>query len=138
VQLQTYINIRRGIGVLSACGLLASVLFGWCELGVGFNRNDCVKVWQAIILCGWILAPPIWFWFEYFFLYDRLGTAKPDAEEFRHGQEQSAKIWLALVTVLLGLYFGKDFSHESSTPPDVKQQSAPAQPVSCWCSWVFK
>jgi hypothetical protein len=59
----------------------------------------------------------IWSWIEYFVLYDsEKPQLKPDSEKFNYGQDRTAKIWLALVTVLLGLYFGKDFARESATP----------------------
>jgi len=70
------------------------------------------KIRQACILCFWIIAPPLWFWFEYFFLYRPIAVAaRPPIEEYKHGVDVSSKIWLALVTALLGLYFGKDFAH---------------------------
>lgn len=31
-------------------------------------------------------------------------------DRFKYGQEVASKTWLALVTLLTGLYFGKDFS----------------------------
>src|SRR5262249_6686731 len=48
-------------------------------------------------------------------------------EEFKHGQDQSAKIWLALVSVLAGLYFGKDLVRDEPTPPPTPV-STPAPP----------
>ena len=33
----------------------------------------------------------------------------PDIDLFKYGQDVSSKIWLAVSTVLLALYFGKDF-----------------------------
>jgi hypothetical protein len=32
----------------------------------------------------------------------------PDFDVFKHGQDVSAKIWIAVSSVLLVLYFGKD------------------------------
>jgi hypothetical protein len=85
----------------------------------------------------WILLAPMWFWFEYFFLFQDETKSGVKLEEFKHGQDQSAKIWLALVTVLAGLYFGKDLVREEQTPPctpgssgapasQLKPQSRPA------------
>jgi hypothetical protein len=92
---------------------LASLIFAGWGFGLKFEISSSVKVSQAIILVTWILAPPIWFWYEYFFLYRPL-IRHPDErfkmtfEEYKHGVDVSSKIWLALVTALLGLYFGKD------------------------------
>ena len=57
----------------------------------------------------WVLVPPMWFWFEYFGIWryeDK--QARQSRGEFQLGQELSAKIWLAAVTALGILYFGKD------------------------------
>jgi len=35
-------------------------------------------------------------------------TARQDREELKYGQELAAKIWLAAITALGILYFGKD------------------------------
>jgi hypothetical protein len=34
-----------------------------------FEAKRPIKVIQSIVLCVWVLVPPLWFWFEYFFLY---------------------------------------------------------------------
>jgi hypothetical protein len=81
------------------------------------------------VLGLWIMVPPIWFWYEYFFLYKDTITAKVELDAFKHGQDQSAKIWLALVTILAGLYFGKDLVREPSSGAD-KRQSSSSQPQS--------
>ena len=45
------------------------------------------------------------------------GATKLTLDEFKHGQDQSSKIWLALVALLFGLYFGKDFIHDTRPAP---------------------
>lgn len=78
---------------------------------------------KAGILMIWILSPPIWFFLEYFGIEKpRLGkvlaqgtasTSVPDDikfswEHFKYRQDVTSKLWLALVTALTILYFGKD------------------------------
>ena len=51
----------------------------------------------------------MWFWLEYFGLWryeDK--TKRMSLEDLKAGQEVAAKIWLAAVTALGILYFGKD------------------------------
>jgi hypothetical protein len=85
-----------------------AILYGFCQgLGIPFSYCNPIKISQAIILGIWILAPPIWFW-----------------EVFKYGQEQSSKIWLALVTILLALFFGKNLVN----------RDIPKQPPCCPCS----
>ena len=109
-------------GAVAAIGMTLSLYFAKFEFGKGFETGDQVKFWQAVVLCTWILGPPLWFWLEYFAFFERTPGLPTDAwERFKYGQEQSAKIWLALITVLLGLYFGKDFTHESSDSKSIQE-----------------
>src|ERR1019366_447594 len=106
-------QVRYVAAIVSAVAMVCSLYFGKYEFGMGFDSHDHIKVGQAIVLGIWILGPPIWFWIVYFFIYKEPSAAgRPKLEEFKHGQDQSSKIWLALVTVLLGLYFGKDITRE--------------------------
>ena len=104
------------------------MVLGFWEFGEGFQKGDHVKYLQAFVLSVWIVVPPIWFWFEFFYLYKK-ENPKPDLDEFKHGQDQSSKIWLALVTVLLGMYFGHDLIREASekqpNPPMEQTQQGP-------------
>ena len=48
----------------------------------------------------WTLGPPIWFWFEYFWLFKTFGN--PDKlEEFKHGQQVSASIWAGVIAFMI-------------------------------------
>ena|SRR5437660_1200 len=125
------------IGWLSAALLVIALIFGaWtvnCDnfdksqakpsIGnsQGSNGNDqsshssmdsrklnSLGKWKAAVLVFWILAPPVWFWLEYFGVYRYGANAKLNFEYYKHQQDISSKVWLALVTVLTILYFGKD------------------------------
>ena len=62
------------------------------------------------MLGAWTLLPPIWFWYEYFFIFSKAypSADKDKLDTFKYEQDLSSKIWLALVSVLLILYFWKD------------------------------
>ena len=109
---------QHWLGLLGSVAMLYSLQYARHEFGVGFSKDDPVKIHQAIMLAFWIVIPPIWFWAEFYFLYDGGAT---HLDEFKHGQDQSSKIWLALVTVILGMYFGKDLIRDSSPAPSDKQ-----------------
>jgi cytochrome bd-type quinol oxidase subunit 2 len=103
---QTWICWLSGIAVTLSLGIAHG---GFAQ---GFNSKNPVKVFQAMILSAWILLPPVWFWFEYFFLYKELSDEEKKTvslEAYKQGADVSSKIWLALVTVLYGLYFGSPF-----------------------------
>jgi len=120
---------QHRLGAFSGIFLVVSVALGFWEFGQGFKIGDHVKYLQAFFLSVWIVVPPIWFWWEYFYLYKSAPAPKPDLDEFKHGQDQSSKIWLALVTVLLGMYFGHDLIREPSekqpNPASQQNQQAP-------------
>lgn len=114
-------------------GVLASIVLAFSAGGIAapFDAKRPIKVAQAIVLCIWVFAPPLWFWYEYYFVYARIPEqveGRPKLDNYKHGVDVASKLWLALVTVLLGLYFGKDFSRDPGTaqPPCVVQQSPPA------------
>jgi hypothetical protein len=54
----------------------------------------------------WVIAPPIWFSFEYFILYKEKGPNNA-FESFKYGQDVSAKAWIAFVIVLTGIIENK-------------------------------
>ena len=107
---------------------VASIFLGLFRSTEKFDKTSDLKIAQVVVLLIWILAPPLWFWFEYYFLYKKLGPPsngpfKLGLDEYKHGVDVSSKIWLALVTVLLAMYFGKDFTRDSSPPTPCTQQS---------------
>jgi len=100
-------------GTLAAGALVYSLCVahqGWGVAVPACGSWPEVKIKEVIILACWTLLPPIWFWFEYFFIYKSPKNAapKPDFESFKYGQDASSKIWIATASVLLVLYFGKD------------------------------
>jgi len=65
--------------------------------------------WKVAILLFWMVLPPIWFWFEYVGLYRYDNEDQREKlDEFKYTQDVASKIWIALVTALTILYFGKD------------------------------
>ena len=119
---------HKWISWLSGIFGVASIVLGCFGFGKRFDPKSPLKLTQAVVLLIWILAPPLWFWFEYYFLYKKLGPPsngplKLGLDEYKHGVDVSSKIWLALVTVLLGMYFGRDFTRDSSLPAPCTQQS---------------
>jgi hypothetical protein len=72
------------------------------------RRLTRVGFQKAILIVIWVLVPPIWFWLEYFGIWRYEDKDKRQClEELKLGQELAAKIWLAAITALGILYFGK-------------------------------
>ncbi|MFT3665009.1 hypothetical protein [Piscinibacter sp.] len=55
--------------------------------------------WSQTVVLGlaatWGIGGPMWFFYEYFFIY-REGGAPDSWELFKHGQQVSAAVWVAL------------------------------------------
>ena len=104
-------TIRRIVGGVSTLFAIASLALARCGFAQKFDdKRNWVGYTQAIVLAAWIVLPPVCFWIEYFFVYRVHPYTGENRDDFKYGQDQAAKIWLALVTALLGLYFGKDFT----------------------------
>jgi hypothetical protein len=111
------ISTQTVAGFIGGIGLVASLVVGYLGWKVALPTVrsepwDPIKIWEAIIVVAWILLPPLYFWYEYFFIFDRSDAteaAKLKFEQFKYGQDVSSKIWIAVSSSLLILYFGKDF-----------------------------
>jgi hypothetical protein len=63
--------------------------------------------WFCLSVVGfWVLVPPVWFWFEWYYLCRQLPLGERD--RIKHLHDLARNIWLALVAVLVVL-FGLDW-----------------------------
>jgi len=106
---------QRTAGILGTIALLGSLFlafFGWGQ------KVECggVKILQVFVLAFWTLAPPIWFWAEYVFLFrgafpivnQETQENQRRLDDLKTQQDLSSKIWIAATSALLILYFWKD------------------------------
>jgi hypothetical protein len=110
-------NKRRYIwvGAVTSFGVIAAILLAWYgwDKPIAEGRSwPHVKVAQVFMLIAWTMIPPIWFWYEYWFIYlkdyhsDRI--VPENFELFKYGQDVSAKIWLSIVSSAFVIFFWKD------------------------------
>ena len=102
-------HLQHVAGWFAAIALFLSLvlsLFGW---GQKVDARG-VKILQAFVLVAWTLGPPIWFWYEYIFLFRDVypNQDKDKLESLKSQQDLSSKIWIAAASSLLILYFWKD------------------------------
>lgn len=58
----------------------------------------------------WLIGAPLWFWYEYFYIYRAIGGGQQDSFEFfKHGQQLAAAIWAGLAASL-GAFAASDFA----------------------------
>jgi hypothetical protein len=92
-------------GRIATAILVVSFVLVPCGWGQTLKDNPHgIKLLQAIILSGWTVGIPIWFWIEFHWI----GTTMEDLEQLKYSQELSSKVWLACTSVLFLLYFWKD------------------------------
>ncbi len=60
--------------------------------------------WFYVAIVLWAVVPPVYFWFEHFFVW-RGGGVPQSFDLHKYGQDVSRNIWLAFVALLLALYF---------------------------------
>src|SRR6266404_3406843 len=85
-------TIPRLAAVIAPLALMIAVWVGYKGWGGPFPPKDgapwpCIKIWEAVIIVCWIIVPPMYFWFEYFFIYSPPPDGKPpkpDFETFRY------------------------------------------------------
>jgi hypothetical protein len=93
-------TIAAGLAVLCIAYSVVSAL--WLPA-----RNQLVSGGIAAV---WAVGAPLWFWYEYFFIYRGKEGGLPDSfENFKHGQQTAIAIWAGL-SAALGAYAVSDFS----------------------------
>jgi hypothetical protein len=109
------LTIAATVAILVALGSLAAAGFAW------FTKN---VNWLYAVIPLWIIGPPVWFWFDYFFVYRKYGD--PEAfDSYKHGQQISLAIWAALAVLLLSVANAEHFKIPKPPQP-VTLSCAPA------------
>lgn len=58
----------------------------------------------------WAVGAPLWFWYEYYYIYRGTDGGEPDSfEHFKQGQQTAVAIWAGL-SAALGAFAASDFS----------------------------
>jgi hypothetical protein len=98
-----------GASQTDPCKVEAPTKAGTTPLANEEKHLTSVGFQKSVLIFIWVLVPPIWFWLEYFGIWRyEEAKARQNLEDLKYGQELAAKIWLAAITALGILYFGKD------------------------------
>ena len=90
----------RRVSALGFVLLIASACWLW------MHQCDPLNGFSILIGCFWIVAPPLFFLFEYFYIYPRWGRLDR-LEHFKIGQELASKFWAASLVILYVCATGK-------------------------------
>jgi len=84
---------------ISAVIAAATVVVTGLALG---HPNHPLVTYFPLLVVAWAVVPPIWFWFEFYFLY--LVDGEEGSEDlFKHGQQTAVAIWAGIALSLGGL-----------------------------------
>ena len=62
----------------------------------------------------WAVAPPVWFWYEYFYVYRSSGDPS-GFEQFKYGQQVAIAIWAGVALTLFGYVSSERFKPAKET-----------------------
>lgn len=99
--------IVKCVGILSAALAIGTTVFIFVTIGnwqqYTSHQNppgDILKMLMALTAV-WAIAPPVWFWIEYWWLFRAQDHSDGSAlEYFKTGQDNSKAVWAAFVLVL--------------------------------------
>ena len=87
-------------------------------------KGNFSQVFVFMLAASWAIAAPMWFFYEYFFIYRVHGTLG-SWDQFKHGQQVSAAVWAGL-TASLTVFAASDYVKVKS---DKYICELPAMPV---------
>tara|TARA_B100000315_G_scaffold255670_1_gene299648 strand:- start:18402 stop:18794 length:393 start_codon:yes stop_codon:yes gene_type:complete len=95
--------------ILTLAIIFAGIVYGGITICKIFNEpsSSSKPEWAKNALIIWAVVPPLWFWFDYFFIW-KTENLKDDPialEKFKYGQSVSRNVWLAFVVLLAAFYF---------------------------------
>ena len=114
--------IGRIAGVIAGGALIRTL---WLVLDVWSKGPRPDHVYTIYVLAAlWAVLPPIWFWFEYFFVY-RVKGRDGTFELFKHGQQTSIAIWAGVTLSLVAFASSEYFKATKPETTKVECKCAP-------------
>ena len=95
-------ELKKNIWSKSKIRKLLGIFLVIISLGYTYHSHltGCPRY---IIFGGWAIGPPIWFIFEYWFLFD---TEKEDLHSFKYYQTLGRNLWIGFLVYLAAFYLG--------------------------------
>lgn len=97
-------------GIAFWMSILSLVVFlvACASIAYGVRTFQSPVNWvKEFILIAWIIGPPAWFAVDYFVIYKAYGVPG-SLEYFKYGQDVASKFWIAVTTLLTGLYLNQE------------------------------
>lgn len=96
------------VNSVSGVAVIATVIAVAVYLGQSRRKEATRWPWVIPLLhfmwAFWVLIPPVWFSFEYFYLFKiKAQDMGIPFETFKYGQDTAAKAWLGIAAFLTGV-----------------------------------
>jgi hypothetical protein len=102
-----YLNGRHQPTLLWLGALSVATTFVVFILGDRLFDQEVHRFLAQIVLALWALAPPSWFFYEYFWHFPKHGNPNAGFEKLKAAQSVSTKVWAAAAILLAALYAAK-------------------------------
>jgi len=79
---------------------------------IAWHQKDPTKLY--ILGAVWAVAPPVWFWYEFFFLFRVLGDPA-GFEHFKYGQQVAVAIWAGIAIATFAFASSERFKAKNPT-----------------------
>ncbi len=112
---------QKAAALLSGAAALVTLLVTVFVLIIGWAHAQATVY---ILAALWAIGAPLWFFFEYHFIY-RVAAAPNSWELFKHGQQVAIAIWAGVTAVLYAVG-----SSELAEPPKMVQECKVTLPAS--------
>lgn len=115
-------EVRFAIG--AAFSLLAATvaLCVWA-----WFAKDQALPWLYVVGALWAAGPPLWFWYEYHYLFKTLAPdTQGSLDAFKHGQQLSVAIWAGVLAFLYA-YASSNHFKQPATNDSVQVQTVAVQ-----------
>jgi hypothetical protein len=94
-----------GAATLALVGFVATmwIVRQWHKNRANSSRRD----WLVAAWACWVVLPPLWFAFEYLYLFKSSGP-EGSFEAFKYAQDVGSKVWLGMAAALTALVAKSD------------------------------
>lgn len=101
--LGSWLNSRRS-GTDCVSALIAIIVAAISILYLGFGAPKPTDTWVKLIIVGWALLPPVWFWFQYVFMFDWKNEDEKRKDRDWKLIEVSKNIWLGVAAIVFAIF----------------------------------
>jgi hypothetical protein len=107
-------SAKRHVQIAGVVAAVVAVVFVGVAIRMAVHEPARSQAVAGSIAAIWLVGAPLWFWWEYFFIYRAEGGGQNGSfEYFKQGQQVAASIWAGLAAAL-GAFAVSDYAKPRS------------------------